>query len=176
MSFYAALKLKILISKYKYLLILAAAGIFLLLLPYGSSGDKDSESAQSVDETPAFSVEAEEKRIAEALSKAEGLGSVEVVLTVKTSSENVYQNDISTNEQETGDNTSQISEESRTVLISEGSGTQRAVLVKTLYPEYQGALVICDDGDKADVKLAIVKAMRALTGLGSDRVVVMPKK
>jgi len=168
--------LKALTSKYKYLLIIAAAGIFLVLLPYGNGGGNTAQTDLKADQSAAFSLEAEEERIAGALSQVSGLGNVEVVLTLKTSSVNYYQNDVSSSEEITGDNASQYTESSKTVLVSEGSGVQRAVPVKTLYPEYQGALIICDGGDKADVKLAVIRAMRALTGLGSDRIVVMQKK
>ena len=37
---------------------------------------------------------------------------------------------------------------------------------------YRGALVVCQGGDRADVKLAVTEAVSALTGLSSDRVTV----
>ena len=45
-------------------------------------------------------------------------------------------------------------------------------MARTAYPTYRGALVVCQGGDRADVKLAVTEAVSALTGLSSDRVTV----
>ena len=45
-------------------------------------------------------------------------------------------------------------------------------MTRQVYPTYRGALVVCQGGDRADVKLAVTEAVSALTGLSSDRVTV----
>ena len=57
------------------------------------------------------------------------------------------------------------------VVLTGGSGGG-AVIVRTLYPTYRGALVVCEGGDRAEVRLAVTEAVSALTGLPSDRVTV----
>ena len=52
---------------------------------------------------------------------------------------------------------------------TEGDGT---VVVRTVYPTYRGALVVCQGGDRPEVKLAVTEAVAALTGLSADRVTV----
>ena len=49
---------------------------------------------------------------------------------------------------------------------------QAAVVTRTVYPTYRGALVVCQGGDRADVKLAVTEAVAALTGLSADRITV----
>ena len=63
------------------------------------------------------------------------------------------------------------SRRSETVLVdgTEGDGT---VVVRTVYPTYRGALVVCQGGDRPEVKLAVTEAVAALTGLSADRVTV----
>ena len=46
------------------------------------------------------------------------------------------------------------------------------VVTRTVYPTYRGALVVCQGGDRADVKLAVTEAVAALTGLSADRITV----
>ena len=46
------------------------------------------------------------------------------------------------------------------------------VVTRQQYPTYRGALVVCQGGDQADVRLAVTEAVAALTGLSSDRVTV----
>ena len=57
----------------------------------------------------------------------------------------------------------------RGVLVCDG---EEVVVTKSIYPVYRGALVVCDGGDEARVKLAVTEAVTALTGLSADRVTV----
>ena len=61
--------------------------------------------------------------------------------------------------------------EGQTVLL-DGGDREETVVTRTAYPTYRGALVVCQGGDRADVKLAVTEAVSALTGLSSDRVTV----
>ena len=57
------------------------------------------------------------------------------------------------------------------MLIGSGSG-QEAVQLTRRYPTFQGALVVCEGGDDAGVRLLMTQAVSALTGLGTDRITV----
>lgn len=61
---------------------------------------------------------------------------------------------------------------SEPVLLDGGDPGRRPVVTRMAYPTYRGALVVCQGGDRADVKLAVTEAVSALTGLSSDRVTV----
>ena len=155
------------LKQYKYVLIVAAAGLLLLLWPTG--GDGRQPAAQQTGLTGAeedFSVEALEERLAQALSRIDGAGEVSVILTVDSGMERVLATDRS---QEQRDGELSIQEE--TVVISTDAG-EEAVLVKQRYPTFQGALVVCPGGDDAAVRLVLTQAVSALTGLGTDRITV----
>ena len=58
------------------------------------------------------------------------------------------------------------------VVLADSGGEDTVVVTRQQYPTYRGALVVCQGGDQADVRLAVTEAVAALTGLSSDRVTV----
>lgn len=101
-----------------------------------------------------------------ALSEINGVGEVTVVLTLRSSGEDVLAQDTSEG----------ASTDRETVIVSTGSGTEEAVSVKTIYPEFQGALVVCDGAGSAGVKLEVLQAVSAITGLSSDQISICQRK
>ena len=153
------------LDRYKYVLIVIAAGIVLLLWPTGerkqSAGTDGSAGAWE-----SFDLDALEKKLSRTLSMVEGAGEVTVTLTVKSDMEQVLASDRTTSVSERG---SSVEEE--TVLVNTGSG-QDTVLLTRKYPTFQGALVVCEGGDDAAVRLLLTQAVSSLTGLGADRITV----
>ena len=153
------------LDQYKYVLIVIVAGIILLLWPTGEREQKaGTDNGSDVRET--FDLDALEEKLSRTLSKVEGAGDVTVTLTVKNGMEQVLASDRTTSVSERG---SSVEEE--TVLISSGGG-QETVLLTQKYPTFQGALVVCEGGDNAEIRLLLTQAVSALTGLGADRITV----
>ena len=153
------------LDQYKYVLIVIAAGIILLLWPTGEQ-ERNEGTDSTVDVRETFDLEALEEKLSRTLSKVEGAGEVTVTLTVKSGMEQVLASDRATSVSERG---SSVEEE--TVLISTGGG-QETVLITQKYPTFQGALVVCEGGDSAEIRLLLTQAVSALTGLGTDRITV----
>ena len=158
-----------LFQKYKYVLLVIAAGIVLLLLPLGgeenpASGGTESQNGNG-EET--FRVEEMERRLEEALSRVDGAGEVTVVLTVKSGARQILAQDSSHSGEESS---------TSTVVVSTGSGTEDAVVLQQVYPQYQGALVVCPGGGDPAVCLKLVDAVSALTGLGADKISICKSK
>lgn len=158
-----------LFQKYKYVLLVIAAGIVLLLLPLGGEENPTSggteRQAESGEET--FRVEEMEHRLEEALSRVDGAGEVTVVLTVKSGARQILAQDSSRSGEESS---------TSTVVVSTGSGTEDAVVLQQVYPQYQGALVVCPGGGDPAVCLKLVDAVSALTGLGADKISICKSK
>ena len=57
-------------------------------------------------------------------------------------------------------------------LVASDSGEDMPLVTRQTYPVYRGALVVCQGGDRAEVRLAVTQAVTALTGLSADRVTV----
>lgn len=152
-----------LLDKYKYVLLVLAVGVLLLLWPAGK--EEPAQSGVSGQEEQ-FDLAALEEKLSQTLSQVEGAGRVTVTLTVKSGMEQVLAADRTTSVTERGN-----SVEERTVVVNNGSG-QEAVVRLERYPVFQGALVVSQGADRAEVRLVLTQAVSALTGLGADRITV----
>ena len=159
-------KLRDLLKQYKYVLIVIAAGILLLIWPSSEKGASRSAAEGRSASEEDFSVDALEERLCQVLSKVEGAGEVSVVLTVQNGVERVLATDKSAGQTEGSRDM-----EEETVIISGDSGEEVVILTQR-YPTFQGALVVCPGGDDPQVRLQITQAVSVLTGLGTDRITV----
>lgn len=153
------------LKRNKYVLIMVAAGILLLLLPVKKDKVEEQEAGVSGVEED-FSVEALEARLGEILSRIDGAGEVAVMLTVRSGTQRILAMDRDFTQD--GDQRRQKEE---TVILSTDNGDQ-AVLIGQDYPVFQGALAVCHGGDDPEVCLKLTRALSALTGLSSGRVTV----
>ena len=157
----AAQRWKGALGKYSYVLLVIAAGVVLLLLP---SGGRDSPKAPDREEETAFDLDAFEEKLGRSLSQVEGAGEVQVVLTLDGGSRQVVARNQERDGEGGGSNT--------VVTVGKGSGQQAVVPLQTVAPEFRGALVVCPGGGNAAIRLKLIEAVSALTGLGSDRISV----
>lgn len=158
------------LERYKYVLIVLLVGAALLLWPQGDGSRTVEAAAESVVREEGFDLEAVEEKLAAALSRVEGAGEVTVLLTVKNSARSVLAED------RTAAGTEGAEHREETVVISAGSGKQSPVLLEQIYPDFQGALVVCSGGDEVGVRLKLVEAVSALTGLGADKICICKGK
>ena len=105
-----------------------------------------------------------EAQLAPTLSGRHGAGETEVMLTLKSGSRQVLAQDT----QSRGEGERSVS----TVTLGRGSGSQEVVPLQTVAPQFRGALVVCAGGDDPGVRLQVIRAVSALTGLGSDCITV----
>ena len=152
-----------LLDKYKYVLVVLAVGVALLLWPTGEKKELEEAAVQGEEE---FDLSQLEAKLSQTLSQVEGAGEVTVILTVKSGMEQVFAADRSTAVAER-----ENSVEEKTVVINTGSGQEAVVRVRR-YPVFQGAVVVCPGGDRVDVRLLLTQAVSALTGLGADKITV----
>ena len=153
------------LEKYKFVLLVLLAGILLLVLPLPGGGGAEELPGETAAGGGEFGLDALERRMEEALSQIEGAGEVSVVLTLKSGTRQVLAQDVSSARSQ------EDQEEDRTtVVVSAGSGREEAVALQQIYPQFQGALVVCAGGDDPAVQLKLVEAVSALTGLGSDKI------
>ena len=149
--------------------VIVILGVILLLLPSGEKKAPETKPPEITPEVATDTVESFERRLTDALSKIEDAGRVTVVLSLQSDGETYFVKDREYSEK-TGESREQNEE---TVIVSSGSSVQAPVVVKHGYPEYRGALVVAEGAGDATVKLAIIQAVSALTGLGTDRVTVV---
>ena len=141
------------------------AGAVLLLWPGGKVVKNTASSAQAAE---ARDLETEMEEI---LSKIAGVGQVQVMLTEDADGEKQLAQDTELSYSGSTKAPEDYSRSSEVVLADSG-GEDTVVVTRQQYPTYRGALVVCQGGDQADVRLAVTEAVAALTGLSSDRVTV----
>lgn len=146
-------------KRYGPMLLVAALGAVLMALP---SGGGSAEPPQGAGEQ-AFDLEGFEEKLARTLSRVSGAGEVEVVLSLDSGGRQILAEDV----KQEGERVTRD-----TVTLNRGSGGQSVVPLQTDAPRFRGALVVCPGGGDPQVRLELLKAVSALTGLGADRVCV----
>ena len=153
-------------EKYKFVALVVLIGVVLLLWP---SGRRERVLPASTPETGTErDVEGEMEDI---LSKISGVGQVQVMLTVDTEDIRQLAQDTGLSYKGSAEAPEDYERRSETVL-RDGDDGEEPVVTQTRRPTYRGALVVCEGGDRAEVKLAVTEAVTALTGLTADRVTV----
>ena len=146
--------------KYRYAACILLIGIVLMLLP---SGHQEETAAEEPADTATVQPTAEEK-LANILSKIQGAGRVEVILSISTGAQTRYHENIDT------DGTSTQAD---AVIVTDSEKNQAALIARIDPPVYLGAVIVCQGADSASVRLAIVDAVSKYTGLGTDQISVL---
>lgn len=162
-----AAKLAGLVGKYKHAILVLLIGFALMLLPIGENQEAEP---QSVPEAQAEHTDLE-SRLEQILARISGAGAVEVLLTEAAGQEILYQTD---KESDSDDSASRQS--ISTVIIEDAEHQESGLIRRTDPPVYLGAVVVCQGADDPTVKLAIVEAVRCVTGLGADHITVVKMK
>lgn len=151
--------------KYRYALLILAAGIFLMLLPINNS-EAPPQPESTEPQTHAVS-EDFETRLSRLLSQMEGAGKVTVFLSQAAGERTLYQMD---EDVASGD----VLRE--TVLVTGADRAQQGLIQQINPPVYQGAVVLCQGADNAAVRLSITQAVANATGLGANQISVLKMK
>lgn len=159
-------------KKNKWLLLTGALGLFLLCLPVGGEAETPPVIAETAEEI--FSAEAFEQKLEKILAEIDGAGDVRVMLTVGRGTETIYATD-TLEHVRTQEGVSEREHEESLVLRGQ-NGSSEAVERVRVYPQFSGAIVVCDGADKASVKLMVLSAVSAATGLSSEKISVLPRK
>ena len=159
-------KLTAIFDKYKYVLLIIAVGFLLMLWP-----DQKQERQAAIQPSPASQEQTTlTEELCAILGQIRGVGKVRVMITEQTGPETHYQTDHSGSQDSSG-----ITNEYRTVVISSGGG--EAGLIRSVSPPvYLGAIVVCQGADDPAVRLSVIQAVSAVTGVSTDRISVLKMK
>jgi stage III sporulation protein AG len=153
------------VRKYRFVLLILLIGIGLMLIPFGSSEKADVSQQATAPTQPDISLE-----LSRILSQIDGAGEVSVMLTIRTGISTVYQTDDSITTGENGSN------KQDTVIITDENRSQTGLIQHIVYPEYRGAIIVCQGADNLQVRLNIMEAVARITGLGMDKISVLKMK
>ncbi len=178
--------------------IILMVGILLLILswPNNSNDSKTSRNTyetkdinNSKEETPITRDKSQaeiylhtlEERLEEVLKKVEGVGEVEVMITLKGSKEVVVLKDepfrmekVNEDDGEGGKRTtSNHDQEENTILIENEDGSKTPYILKELEPQVEGIIVIATGGNNGEIIKQIIEAVQVLFGVAPHKVKVM---
>ena len=147
--------------RYRFVLLILLVGLLLMWIP------EKREVQAPVPQTKDLETETTQEALAHILTKIQGAGKVEVLLTEFRGAETVYQTDT----QQSADSLRES-----TGLTSDAQREDHGLVRQVNPPEYLGAVIVCQGGDSPKVKLAIVEAVMSVTGLSSDKITVLKMK
>ena len=123
-----------------------------------------------------------EKRIVELLKTVDGVGKVEVMVVLKSSSEKVMRVDKtqsfeSTSEKDSsgGERTVSASQSGENTVLSGSGGAGEPIVEKELSPEISGIIISAQGGGAPVVQAEISQAMEALFGLPPHKIKVLKR-
>ena len=153
-------------KKYKFVLLVVLVGVLLMVLPV-SSESKETETSDLQTPRETFDLAETEQRMEAILSKIDGVGKLQLMLTLQSGTRLTLAEDT---QSDSGRTTRE------TLTLNRGSGSQEVVVTNRYYPVYQGAVIVCQGAGDSGVHLAVVQAVSVLTGLGSDKITVVQWK
>lgn len=154
-------------QKYRYAVLVLIIGLVLIMIP---TVNREETNEPAVEKQTVKEISTQEK-LTSLLSKIDGAGSVEVMLTVAEGEEIIYQENMDSSNDDDSSNTN-----IDTVTVTDAQKNQTGLVRKVNPPKYLGALVLCQGADDPIVKLAIVDAVSKITGLGTNCISVLKMK
>lgn len=133
---------------------------------------------------PFNSIEAEmESKTRDILEKIVGVGSVDVMVTVDSTEETVYQRNMKDSQQSTDETDASggkrhITEYTRDgeIVTYEASGNQQPIVTKKVKPQIRGVLVVAKGAENKTVKQLIIDAVEKGLNVPAYRISVAPRK
>ena len=160
-------------GKNKYIIAIILLGLLLVAIPGGADKNQSAEQRINIE----FSLEDFERQIEKALTSSLGVGRAEVILSLDSSAESVWAKEArQSRKEQDGGEVRENDSDTKPSIMSEGSGKETPILIKEIYPEFRGAVIICDGADDISVRADVIASVSALTGLTSDKISVIKMK
>lgn len=142
--------------------------------------EKNEEVANTIiAESKENTTETLEERLKNILSKINGVGKVDVLISYSESSQTVamYNENIketSTEEKDESGGTRLITENNiqKDVIYQEENGEKKPITQKTIMPKIEGTIITAEGAGDISVKENIIQAVSAATGLASHKIQV----
>ena len=155
------------IKKYCFLFLMLLVGFVFLLFPEDGSKKQAPVSTSSKTEN----IQSLQQQLEELLCHLAGAGNVRVLLTEAQGQQTHYETQ---QDRRTDGASGELRTE--TVILTGADRGESGLIRRVDPPVYLGAVVLCQGADSASVRLAIVDAVSAATGLGADKISVSKMK
>ena len=167
------------------ILIITVIAINTIISDKGDKGKIEEIANTTIAESKENTTETLEERLKNILSKINGVGNVDVLISYSESSQTVamYNENIketSTEEKDESGGTRLITENNiqKDVIYQEENGEKKQITQKTIMPKIEGTIITAEGAGDINVKENIIQAVSAATGLASHKIQVfeMSKK
>ena len=172
------MKLKDILKNKNILLVIGLAGILLIFL--SEIVPKEKTDKDNVTNSQNYSYEYAsqlETKLENILQTVEGVGSVNVMITIESGEQNVYaQSEKTDNDVKTSDDlqTSQTQTfQNEYIIVEDEQGSKVALTETTLEPEIKGVGIVCTGADDFTVEKNITEMVSVILGVPSNRVYVI---
>lgn len=124
-----------------------------------------------------------ENKLEKEFAKIDGVGRVEVIVTMRTKGEIILNKDKPYNSANTVEEDNQggtresneVQQQEATVLVKKSDGSEEPMIVKELLPEVSGILIIAEGGDSPIAKNNLINASKVLLDLPAHKIEVMKR-
>lgn len=148
-----------------------------------TTGEEGLQEAKDMTETENYTVFLE-NRLERLLAGVDGAGQIKVMVTLKSSEEEIVEKDRPANRVNVTENdaaggsrsSSEMDSEESTVYIIDENGKQIPYVRKTVQPSVEGVVVIASGGDNGAVKKNITEAIQALFGIEAHKIKIIKMK
>lgn len=161
-----------------------AALIFMGGLFGGSKTEKKTFNTKTEESELNFSETSLEDRLKAILSKVDGAGQVDVLITVKSGKEIIVAKEFNKEDTSTGEtavggdvrNIKSSTEESKYVILENSDGSGKPLVLKELEPEIEGVIIVAEGGGDIIVKNNLISAANAVLGVPAHKIEVLKMK
>ncbi|MFA5675190.1 MAG: hypothetical protein WDA65_01595 [Christensenellales bacterium] len=170
-------------KKIQYLIIILI--VIVILAIYFASAGEAQPKAEPLDKPQAVTISGDndvEHKLKCILSRIEGAGEVEVMITYETGTEIVpaisvdTQTTTKTDTRDGGASTTDTQNTQSEIVTIGGSGGSSALVIKEKSPIVKGVIVVAQGADDIAVKLNLLKAVQTILNVGPHQVDVYKMK
>ena len=177
-------------DKKEKIVIFFLLGVFFLLIATPVSdltGNRKKQkstktgTSQQTQEKDAY-ITALENKLEQTIEGMEGAGKVDVMITLKDNGEKIldknqpYESEEETNTEENKESKKNRIQNNQETVLVETEGNTEPIIVRELYPDIEGVVVVCEGGDNSALTVKIKEAVQALFSIDAHKIVVCKSK
>ena len=145
------------------------------------TGTSQQTQQKKIQEKDAY-ITALENKLEQTIEGMEGAGKVDVMITLKDNGEKIldknqpYESEEETNSEENKESKKNRIQNNQETVLVETEGNTEPIIVRELYPDIEGVVVVCEGGDNSALTVKIKEAVQALFSIDAHKIVVCKSK
>ena len=145
--------------------------IVVLLIAFGGQGNQVTQNEKTEKTSDIKSYEEDiENRIETLINSISGINDATAFVYTKSSVEIIYAEDI---DKKFSSKEDSITAETQTVVFSKDGSTTSAVVVKKIYPQIEGVLVVAKGVNDEKTRIMIINALASVLGIDISSIEVL---